>query len=199
MQLAEQRASDQEQFEKAQAIHQEELEKCTSQLSKSLKKREMEYSQLESMHMAVKGELEQRVQELEIKVTKSKEKVKQAEHRRAMDAEGFTNDVSLLRKQLTAVDRKLHQMRLQNRLEDDERLHGLLQKLERKGGAGCDQVCLRIGVVDVAPSMVHYQEFHACMWAGLATVHVRVGHGSSDRQCCTQSKIGLGHTWSEQA
>ena len=140
MQLAEQRGASQEQFEKAQSIHQEELEKCTSQLSKSLKKREMEYSQLESMHMAVKGELEQRVHELESKVTKSKEKVRQAEHRRAMDAEGFTNDVCLLRKQLTAVDRKLHQMRLQSRLEDDERLHGLLQKLERKGGTGCDQV-----------------------------------------------------------
>jgi hypothetical protein len=140
MQLAEQRAADHERLEKAQSIHQEELEKCTSQLSKSLKKREMEYSQLESMHMAVKAELEQRVQELESKVTKSKEKLKQAEHRRAMDAEGFTNDVSLLRKQLSAVDRKLHQMRLQSRLEDDERLHGLLQKLERKGGGASDQV-----------------------------------------------------------
>lgn len=140
MQLAEQRAADLERFDKAQCIHQEELEKCTSQLSKSLKKREIEYSQLESMHMAVKAELEQRVQELESKVSRGKEKVKQAEHRRAMDAEGFTNDVSLLRKQLAAVDRKLHQMRLQSRLEDDERLHGLLQKLERKSGTACDQV-----------------------------------------------------------
>lgn len=138
--MAEQRATDHEQFEKAQSIHQEELEKCTSQLSKSLKKREMEYSQLESMHMAVKAELEQRVQELESKVAKAKEKLKQAEHRRALDSEGFTNDVSLLRKQLSAVDRKLHQMRLQSRLEDDERLHGLLQKLERKVGPTDEQV-----------------------------------------------------------
>lgn len=33
------------------------------------------------------------------------------------DAEGWSSDVTLLRKQLLAVDRKLHQMRLMHRLE----------------------------------------------------------------------------------
>ncbi len=33
------------------------------------------------------------------------------------DAEGWSSDVTLLRKQLLAVDRKLHQMRLMDRLE----------------------------------------------------------------------------------
>ena len=33
------------------------------------------------------------------------------------DAEGWASDVTLLRKQLLAVDRKLHQMRLMDRLE----------------------------------------------------------------------------------
>lgn len=46
--------------------------------------------------------------------------------------EGFTNDVSLLRKQLASVDRKLHQMRLLDRLEDDDRLASVLQQLQKK-------------------------------------------------------------------
>lgn len=54
------------------------------------------------------------------------------EHRRALDMEGFTNDVSLLRKQLASVDRKLHQMRLLDRLEDDDRLHSVLQQLQKR-------------------------------------------------------------------
>ena len=33
------------------------------------------------------------------------------------DAEGWSSDVTLLRKQLLAVDRKLHQMRLMDRLQ----------------------------------------------------------------------------------
>ena len=93
------------------------------------------------MHLAVKTELEQRGHDLEVKLSKTKDKLKQAEHRRSLEAEGFTNDVSLLRKQLASVDRKLHQMRLQSRLEDDERLHSLLQKLDRKGCTEFDQVC----------------------------------------------------------
>lgn len=166
VQLARQQSVAREHFEKAQAIHQEELEKRTAQLSKSLKKREMEYSQLESMHLAVKSELEQRVQELEGKLGKSKDRLKQAEQRRALDAEGFTNDVCLLRKQLSAVDRKLHQMRLQSRLEDDERLHALLMKLEKRGGGGQrDQVCCsetRLCAPGQALGSAHACTHHGC-------------------------------------
>jgi len=43
--------------------------------------------------------------------------VKQLEVRRALDAEGWLSDVTILRKQLAAVDRKLHQMRLMDRLQ----------------------------------------------------------------------------------
>lgn len=131
-----------EQMDRMHRLHEDALEKATAKLSKSLRHREVEYSQLESMHLAVKTELEQRGHDLETKLSKTKEKLKQAEQRRALESEGFTNDVSLLRKQLAAVDRKLHQMRLQSRLEDDERLHSLLQKLEKKGAKGVDQVCV---------------------------------------------------------
>ena len=47
----------------------------------------------------------------------SQEACKQLELRRVQDAEGWASDVTLLRKQLLAVDRKLHQMRLMDRLE----------------------------------------------------------------------------------
>ena len=38
-------------------------------------------------------------------------------YRRALDMEGWAKDVTLLRRQAAAVDRKLHQMRLVDRLE----------------------------------------------------------------------------------
>ena len=47
----------------------------------------------------------------------SQEQVKHLEIRRALDAEGWLSDVTILRKQLAAVDRKLHQMRLMDRLQ----------------------------------------------------------------------------------
>ncbi len=47
----------------------------------------------------------------------AQEQVKQLEMRRALDAEGWLSDVTILRKQLAAVDRKLHQMRLMDRLQ----------------------------------------------------------------------------------
>ena len=50
-------------------------------------------------------------------VVQSQEQVKLLEIRRALDAEGWLSDVTILRKQLAAVDRKLHQMRLMDRLQ----------------------------------------------------------------------------------
>lgn len=50
-------------------------------------------------------------------LVQSQEQVKLLEIRRALDAEGWLSDVTILRKQLAAVDRKLHQMRLMDRLQ----------------------------------------------------------------------------------
>ena len=50
-------------------------------------------------------------------MVQSQDEVKQLEVRRALDAEGWLSDVTILRKQLQAVDRKLHQMRLVDRLQ----------------------------------------------------------------------------------
>lgn len=49
-----------------------------------------------------------------------------------MEKEGFVNEISLLRKKLEVIDRRLHQMRLVERLGEDDRLDRMLQSLENK-------------------------------------------------------------------
>lgn len=49
--------------------------------------------------------------------------------RRLLDAEGWTNDITLLRKALEATDRKLHQMRLSSRLPGEISFPILLVKV----------------------------------------------------------------------
>lgn len=134
MQLAATKQALEERIEKLEREHEGALSREAAGASRQLRAREMELGQLETMHAAVKEQLEERVRELEGKLGKVRDALRHSEHRRALDAEGFTHDVSNLRKQLAAVDRKLHQMRLQARLEDDERLEALLRKVERKGG-----------------------------------------------------------------
>ena len=75
---------------------------------------------------------EKRIKELERENKATKKKMRDLETRRAMDLEGFTADVTTLRKLLSAVDRRLHQTRLAQRLDDDERLDSLLEQLEQR-------------------------------------------------------------------
>jgi hypothetical protein len=128
----------------------------------------MEVGQLESMHTSIKVQLEARVSDLESKLSRAKEGWRQAEHRRALDSEGFTNDVSLLRKQLAAVDRKLHGMRLKSRLEDDERLEGLLKKVAGKGPPLRDQV--------LSASLLHFSSALARSWPYDLAILSGAGH-----------------------
>ncbi len=67
---------------------------------------------LTSVHTATKSQLERRVGELEVRSAKLSESNKQLELRRHLDMEGYTADITALRKALAAVDRKLHEMRL---------------------------------------------------------------------------------------
>ena len=115
--------------------HEATSSKDSTTHAKALRAREMEVAQLESLHTAVKAQLEGRIEELEAALAKARKDAKTAETRRLRDAEGFSNDVTRLRQQLTAVDRKLHQMRLQQRLPEDERLPQLLHKARTHGGA----------------------------------------------------------------
>lgn len=81
---------------------------------------------------AIATQYELRIKELERENKKVKKSHKDLEQRRVMDLEGFTSDVTTLRKLLSAVDRRLHQTRLAQRLDDDERLDALLEQLERR-------------------------------------------------------------------
>jgi coiled-coil domain-containing protein 77 len=97
--------------------------------------REEELVQLAAVHQAAKGQYEGRACELEARCARLAESCAALELRRARDAEGGLADVSALRKQLSAIDRRLLQMRLMERLEDDERLDRLLDQLGGKGAA----------------------------------------------------------------
>eukprot|EP01025_Chloroclados_australasicus_P041684 TRINITY_DN4434_c0_g1_i7.p1 TRINITY_DN4434_c0_g1~~TRINITY_DN4434_c0_g1_i7.p1 ORF type:complete len:407 (+),score=37.63 TRINITY_DN4434_c0_g1_i7:49-1269(+) len=66
------------------------------------------------------------------KIQRLNKRCAELEHRRALDLEGFTNDVTILRKQLAAIDRRLHQMRILDRLEDENKLEELLSFLEKR-------------------------------------------------------------------
>ena len=81
---------------------------------------------------AIATQYERRIKELERENKKTRKKMRDLEQRRAMDLEGFTSDVTTLRKLLSAVDRRLHQTRLAQRLDDDERLDALLEQLEQR-------------------------------------------------------------------
>ena len=149
-----------EKLDKMRAQQEAAAAKEAAAHSKQLKAREIEVSQLENMHASVKAQLEQRVAELESKLSKARGATRQADLRRAREAEGFASDITLLRQQLMAVDRTLHQMRLQSRLQDDERLDGLLRKVQAKGGAS--QVCFEPSSMQISPGV--YDAFQqACM------------------------------------
>lgn len=80
----------------------------------------------------MKEDYEKRVIELEERWSKLVSKNKQLETRRLLDKEGFVNEIALLRKKLEVIDRRLHQMRLVERLGEDDRLDRMLQNLENK-------------------------------------------------------------------
>ncbi|KAK9844770.1 hypothetical protein WJX74_006686 [Apatococcus lobatus] len=91
--------------------------------------RQSDMAKLEAAHSASQGQSETHTHELQEKLERAQEAVRQLEIRRALDQEGWDSDVTLLRRQMSAVDRKMHQMRLVGRLDDDERLDAILRKL----------------------------------------------------------------------
>ncbi|KAF5830416.1 hypothetical protein DUNSADRAFT_14637 [Dunaliella salina] len=107
------------------------VEDVAANLRKQLKAKVEEAINLTSVHGALKAQYEKRIAELEEKCTRAVQANKQLELRRYQDMEGFTADVTHLRKTLTAVDRKLHEMRLIERLDDDDRLDTILNHLRR--------------------------------------------------------------------
>ena len=87
---------------------------------------------LEKTFAAARDQYASRIADLESKISKLTSINRQLETRRSLDLEGFVNEVSLLRKKLSVVDRRLHQMRLIERLGEDDRLDRMLQDLQNK-------------------------------------------------------------------
>lgn len=54
------------------------------------------------------------------------------EQRRAMDHEGYGNELSLLKNQMIVIDKRLQQLNLLFNYEDDDRLDSMIQRLENK-------------------------------------------------------------------
>lgn len=77
--------------------------------------RDEELNRLSALHASTKDAADRRIAELEARAGRLAEANRQLELRRQLDADGWTADVTLLRKQLAAVDRKLLQMRLIDR------------------------------------------------------------------------------------
>ena len=84
---------------------------------------------LENALAAVRQQYEVRIADLESALAKLRSAHARLEKRRAFDVEGYIADVSAMRKKVTATERRLHQMRLCNRLDDDEKLDALLESL----------------------------------------------------------------------
>ncbi|KAJ9527458.1 hypothetical protein QJQ45_025730 [Haematococcus lacustris] len=108
------------------------LEAITSNLRKQLKAKEEELINLSSMHTHAAASADERVAELEAKISRLTAANKQLEVRRFQDQEGWSADVTSLRKQLTAIDRRLHEMRLADRLDDEDRLEAIIHGLRRR-------------------------------------------------------------------
>lgn len=99
-------------------------------LRQQLKDREKEVRQMRNMNAAMQAQYQQRVQQAEQAAQKAQEKARAAEARRANEAAGLLADLTLLRKRIANLERRMLQMRLVERLEDDERLDRLLGTLE---------------------------------------------------------------------
>lgn len=108
------------------------LDDIASNLRRQLKMREEELASIGSVSTATKAQLEKRVSDLELKNQKLTEQNKALELRRHQDLEGWTADVTNLRKLLVAVDKKLHEMRLVERLGEDDRLDTILAHIRNK-------------------------------------------------------------------
>ncbi|GBF99207.1 hypothetical protein Rsub_12466 [Raphidocelis subcapitata] len=111
------------------------MREYVARFREQVRARDEELSRLSALHASTKDAADRRIAELEARVARLSEANRQLETRRQLEADGWAADVTLLRKQLAAVDRKLLQMRLIDRLDDDERLDALLDQLQKRAPA----------------------------------------------------------------
>ncbi|KAF8064637.1 ccdc77 [Scenedesmus sp. PABB004] len=130
--LAAARRAARAQVERAASSADGKMREYVERFREQVRSRDEELLTLGSVHASSKEAAERRIAELEGRVGRLLEANRQLELRRQLDADGWAADVTRLRQSLAVVDRKLLQMRLIDRLDDDERLDALLDQLERK-------------------------------------------------------------------
>jgi hypothetical protein len=86
-----------------------------SRITLQVRAREEELTNLASLHASTKAAADKRIADLEARASRLQDSNRQLEQRRQLEVDGWGADVTLLRKQLAAVDRKLTQMRLIDR------------------------------------------------------------------------------------
>ena len=70
-------------------------------------------AKLEATHASSQSQSQTHAQDLQERLGRAQEAVKQLEVRRALDQEGWASDVTLLRRQLSAVDRSAQSLSYQ--------------------------------------------------------------------------------------
>ena len=81
------------------------LEPAQTMCLRQCRQRAADMAKLEAAHTASQSQSEEQTQELQDRLHRAQEAVKQLETRRALDQEGWASDVTLLRRLLAAVDR----------------------------------------------------------------------------------------------
>ncbi|KAK9784601.1 hypothetical protein WJX73_004449 [Symbiochloris irregularis] len=116
----------------ARCDHQRSMDDYATSFCKQLEAREAEVADLTAELELLQTQAAQQTGELQSALKRAQDNVRQLEQRRALDMEGWANDVSLLRRQAAAVHRKMHQMRIVDRLADDERRDNILDTLSAR-------------------------------------------------------------------
>ncbi len=119
-------------------------------LQAQLAQRGEELLKFETVHKLIRGQLESRALEAEQRAERASVQAREVQRRRATEMEGWASDVGQLRKRIAAVDRRLKQMSLEQRLPDDERRDAALAKHARqaRGRQGAPCIWLVVGTAN---------------------------------------------------
>jgi hypothetical protein len=127
-------------------------------LQAELAQREEDLLKFETLHKLIRGQLEARACEAERRAARLAARSRQLQQRQAQEMEGWASDVGQLRKRIAAVDRRLKQMNLEQRLPDDERRDAILARHARSVPSGMAPV-LGSGACKLSTAM-------AVLWRG---------------------------------
>lgn len=104
---------------------------CLQALQAQLAQRAEELLKFETVHKLLRSQLEARAADAERRAARASARARELQLRRAHEMEGWASDVGQLRKRIAAVERRLAQAALLQRLPDDERRDAVLARHAR--------------------------------------------------------------------